>query len=276
MPGRCCVFQPFDNGPHEKRYSDIIEPAILAADLEPYRVDRDDEALVPIDTLHDEIRACAVCLADISTANPNVMYEIGAAIGGGKDVLMISSTGAAKFPFDIRHRTVIEYTQDSTSDFEKLKSEITKRLKAIVKKQGEIQEIVSASPVKSTEGLKPQEMAALALVMAGRDDAGDGVAPSAIRDDMDRAGFTRLATGLALASLARQGLLEATYALGGDFDDSSYAVYTLTETGEDWLLNNQDRFELRSEPKPQRQRTPSPRLPQALSASGVGDDDVPF
>src|SRR6266404_4777595 len=186
MNGRCCVFQPFDSGPHDKRYKDIIEPAISAAGLEPYRVDRDDGALVPIDSLHEEIKNATACLADISTTNPNVMYELGAAIAGGKHVVMISSSGSHEFPFDIRHRTIIEYSRDSSSDFEKLKAEITKRLLAIIKKQAEVQEIVTASPVKSTQGLKPNEITALALVMANRDASDSGVLPSAIRDDMER------------------------------------------------------------------------------------------
>ena len=38
--GRCCVFQPFDKGAHDKRYEDTLVPAIKAAELESYRVDR--------------------------------------------------------------------------------------------------------------------------------------------------------------------------------------------------------------------------------------------
>jgi hypothetical protein len=269
MNGRCCVFQPFDNGPHEKRYKDIIEPAISAAGLEPYRVDRDDGALVPIDSLHEEIKNATACLADISTTNPNVMYELGAAIAGGKNVVIISSSGSQEFPFDIRHRTIIEYSRDSSSDFEKLKAEITKRLLAIIKKQVEVQEIVTASPVKSTQGLKPNEITALALVMANRDSSDGGVLPSAIRDDMVRAGFTHLATGLALTSLERQGLLASDLDHSGNFNDDPWTIYKLTSKGEDWLLENQDRLELRLQPKP-----PQKRL--AIDRPPITDEDVPF
>src|SRR4051794_19493981 len=106
MNGRCCIFQPFGRGgPHDKRYADIIEPAIRAASgLEPYRVDRDDGALVPIDFLHEEIKNATACLADISEANPNVMYELGAAIACATPVVIICSSGSQAFPFDIRHR----------------------------------------------------------------------------------------------------------------------------------------------------------------------------
>jgi hypothetical protein len=220
MSGRCCVFQPFDNGLHEKRYKDIVESAIRAAGLEPYRVDRDDGALIPIDSLHEEIRNATVCLADISTTNANVMYELGAATASNKNVVIISSSGSEEFPFDIRHRAVIKYSRDSSSDFEKLKEEITKRLLAILKRQ-----------------------------VANRDYNDGGVLPSAIRDDMERAGFTRLATGLAFTSLERQGLLVSDLESSSSFNSDPWPIYKLTGTGEDWLLENQDRLELRVKPR---------------------------
>jgi hypothetical protein len=128
MNGRCCVFQPFDKGPHDKRYDDIIAPAITAAGLEPYRVDRDDGVVIPVESLHEEIRTATVCLADITTQNPNVMYELGFAIASGKDVILICSTQRSeKFPFNIQHRGIIQYTPDSASDFDKLKTDISNK-----------------------------------------------------------------------------------------------------------------------------------------------------
>src|SRR4051812_15190669 len=101
--GRCCVFQPFDKGPFDRRFGDTLAPAITEAGLEPYRVDKDPSSTIPIDTLHDEIRSATVCLADISNQNPNVMYELGFAIASGRDVVLLSVVGAPKFPFDIQH-----------------------------------------------------------------------------------------------------------------------------------------------------------------------------
>jgi hypothetical protein len=153
MSGRCCVFQPFDeDGPFDKRYDDVIDPAIRAAKLEPYRVDRDSGAEIPVDSLHDEIQDCTACLADISADNPNVWYELGYALAAGKPVVMVCAKGR-KLPFDIHHRSIIFYTPESPRDFEKLKDEITERLQAQIRKQKEVRGVVAATPVRPTQGL---------------------------------------------------------------------------------------------------------------------------
>jgi nucleoside 2-deoxyribosyltransferase len=263
--GRCCVFQPFDKAAHDKRYEDTVAPAIVATGLQPYRVDRDDGAVIPIDTLHDEIRAATLCLADISTLNANVMYELGYAIASGKDVVLIcAAQQAAKFPFDIQHRGIISYALDSASDFEQLKTAITNRIKNLLKKQAATQEIVAASPVKSTQGLQPNEIAALALVMANVDSSTDRVSTNTIKQDMENAGYTRLATQLALTRLARMQLVEASE--DSDYNSNPFVSYRMLEAGENWLLENQEKLELRITLKP-----PPPRL----SKSPL-DDDVPF
>jgi nucleoside 2-deoxyribosyltransferase len=257
--GRCCVFQPFDKGPHDKRYKDIIAPAIRVAGLDPYRVDRDDGAVILIDTLHDEIRSAAVCLADISTRNPNVMYELGYAIASGKEVVIIcASTQADKFPFDIQHRGIITYALDSTSDFEQLKAGITLKIKALLKKQAATQQIASVSPIKSTHGLQPSEVAALAMVMANIDSSADSVSTYIIKQDMEKAGFTRLATQLALTRLSRMNFVAADEE--SDMNGNRFYVYRLLDGGEVWLLENQDKLELRVAP------------PDSV----INDDDIPF
>jgi hypothetical protein len=259
MNGRCCVFQPFDKGPYDKRYEDTVAPAIRAAGLEAYRVDRDDGAVIPVETLHEEIRSATICLADITTQNPNVMYELGFAIASGKDVvIMCSNRGHDRFPFDIQHRGIIPYSVESASDFEKLKTDIINRIKALVKKQTTTESIASASPVRSTKGLRPHEIAALALVMANADAVGSGVPSYTVKSDMEKAGYTREATQIALICLSRLGFIETFE--DHDFNDNAYTAYRLTGTGEDWLVDNQEQLEIRVSRKP----------------LGITDDDVPF
>jgi hypothetical protein len=247
MNGRCCVFQPFDKGPYDKRYDDTIAPAIRAAGLEPYRVDRDDVAVIPIETLHKEIRSATVCLADIGARNPNVMYELGFAIASGRDVVIICSNQLSeKFPFDVQHRGIVQYASDSASDFDKLKNDITNRLKALLKRQETQQEMASASPVKSTQGLQPSEVAALAFVMANAASSSDAIGTCTIRLDMEKAGYNRVATQLALTRLTRVGFVEQFE--GSDLNGNPIVACRMLAAGEDWLLENQDRLELRRPP----------------------------
>jgi hypothetical protein len=68
---KCFVMQPFDAGVFDKRFDDVFSPAILEAGLEPYRVDRDPAVNIPIDDIEAGIRKSEICLAEITTDNPN-------------------------------------------------------------------------------------------------------------------------------------------------------------------------------------------------------------
>ena len=104
----CFVIQPFDKGPFEKRYDDVVVPAIKVAGLEPYRVDLDPSVSVPIDSIEAGIQSAELCLADISLDNPNVWFEVGYAIAAGKEVVFICSEDrTTKFPFDVQHYTQV-------------------------------------------------------------------------------------------------------------------------------------------------------------------------
>jgi hypothetical protein len=146
MP-RCVVIQPFDNGEFDHRYDDVLVPAIEAAKLEPYRVDRDPAAVVPIDTIEDSIRNADICLADISEKNPNVWYEVGYALASGKEVVLICKEGS-DFPFDVRHRSIIRYTTGSTRNLVKLETEISAQLQVRGKRPVKCVFIPSAGNVK--------------------------------------------------------------------------------------------------------------------------------
>src|SRR5664279_2210754 len=117
----CFIIQPFDDGPYDKRFDDVLKPAVEAAGLEPYRVDRDPRVSVPIEHIESGIRNADACLADITTDNPNVWFELGFAIASQKEVVLICAANKRqRFPFDIQHRNVITYSTESASDFEDL------------------------------------------------------------------------------------------------------------------------------------------------------------
>jgi nucleoside 2-deoxyribosyltransferase len=262
MP-RCFVIQPFDGGPYDKRYADVLLPAIKGADLEPYRVDKDVSSSIPIEDIEENIRTSEICLADITPDNPNIWYEVGYAIANGKPVVMIcAKPRPTKPPFDVQHRHIIFYTLDSRSDFTKLETEITERLKGQMEKAKLMRTVSSLSPVKDDGGLSSYEVATMVVIMENRNVPGEGVPPHEIRKDMRRAGYTEIATSLSLESLIRKGLVEYNEAPTNNFGET-YTVITLTPSGVDWMLANQDKFKF----KLSRDEKEGPH---------VSDEDIPF
>jgi nucleoside 2-deoxyribosyltransferase len=118
---KCFVMQPFDKGKFDKRFDDVIKPAVTRANLIAYRIDRDPSVSIPIEDIESGIRDSDVCLADITTDNPNVWFELGYALAIHKDVVLIcSNERATKYPFDVQHRNIIGYKVDAPSDFMEL------------------------------------------------------------------------------------------------------------------------------------------------------------
>src|SRR6185436_18822595 len=143
------------------------------------------------------IRASSICLADISTDNPNVWFELGFAIAAQREVVILCSASRRdRFPFDVQHRNVITYTTESSSDFVELKDKITKRLKAILAKGSRIEAAASISPIADVEALAQHEVVALVSVAQNLDHPGDIVSTYTIRQDMEKAGFTKVAVTL--------------------------------------------------------------------------------
>ena len=202
---KCFVMQPFDRSVFDKRYDDVFEPAIKAADLEPYRVDRDPGVSIPIDDIEAGIRRSELCLAEITTDNPNVWFELGFAIAVPKEVILVcSDERKTRVPFDVQHRNIIKYKTESPQDFQELKEKITERAVAVLKKQEEIEKVSKISPVADTEGLSQHEMVALVTVMQNSFISTEGVSVYTVKDDMNKAGFTDIAISLALKSLRQK------------------------------------------------------------------------
>jgi len=254
----CFVIQPFDGGPFDKRYEEVLVPAITGAGLEPYRVDRDPNAGVVIESIEVGIKSAAICVADITTDNPNVWYELGFAFAAGKQVVMLCTRGRVKFPFDVQHRSILLYTTESTSDFDQLRTRLTERLRAGLKKNADLKTL--AAPRLSAEGgLAPHEVACLAVVMENTLAAPDASIHNVIRD-MDRAGFTPTAVGVAVRSLTKKGYVSVR--TEQDQDGNVYNVYHATDDGSDWLVEHQNELKLTFGPE--------------RDEGGSGPDEIPF
>ena len=242
--GNCFVIQPFDGGVFDKRYDSVFAPAIEAAGVQPYRVDRDPSVSIPIQDIENGIRDSIICFADITTDNPNVWFELGFALAIPKEVVLVcSNERATKYPFDIQHRSIIQYDTGAPQDYSELQEKITERIKAILNKAEKIDHIVRQSVVKDTEGLNQHEVVALATLLQNSFLSNDYVYGYQIRNDMTAAGFTDIAVAIALRTLEKKGMIETNTDI--DEDGIPYAIYKITEMGEQWLIKHQDMLTLK-------------------------------
>jgi nucleoside 2-deoxyribosyltransferase len=254
---RCFVIQPFDGGMFDKRYDDVLKPAIEAAGLEAYRVDRDPGVAIPIESIEKGIRDSDLCLAEITSDNPNVWFELGFAIACGKDVVLVCAEHREKpFPFDVQHRHVITYRSDAPSDFNKLSRAVTERLLAAMQREQKIAQLAD-SPLIETEGLDSHEITALVTVMESGLDPDSAPSAYAIKTDMNRAGFTDVAAVLAIKKLQRLGMVDE---INVNNFNNDYLGFVVTERGEGWLMRNQSKLSLRRHQK----------------NAGLEDDSLPF
>jgi nucleoside 2-deoxyribosyltransferase len=242
----CFVIQPFDRGKFDKRFEDTFRPAIEEVGLDPYRVDQDPKVEIPIESIEEGIRNAVVCLADITTDNPNVWYELGYAFAAGKAVIMVCSEERkeGRYPFDIQHRTVVGYKTESLRDFEQLKEKIKERIQILMKKGDRLRELAERDLVAPREGLSQPELTVLATL------AGDAVFPDSptgiysLKQDVERAGFTPLGFGLGFRRLLKKGLIESTEGFDDRYEQP-YPAARLTQAGWDWIEANERMFSLK-------------------------------
>lgn len=108
----CFVMMPFA-APHGDYYSKVYKPAIEKAGLRPVRADTEIFGTGKImDQIWAGIHSAKVLVAEMTTRNPNVFYELGLAHALEKPVVLVCGN-EADVPFDLKHIRVIYY---DTSD----------------------------------------------------------------------------------------------------------------------------------------------------------------
>lgn len=104
----CFVVMPFAS-PIGDYYKHIYEPAIAKAGMRAVRADADIFGTGKIiDQIWTGINAAKVLVAEMTTRNPNVFYELGLAHALDKPVVLVSSN-EEDVPFDLKHIRVIYY-----------------------------------------------------------------------------------------------------------------------------------------------------------------------
>ena len=114
----CFVLMPFGKKPaaegrlvdFDAVYDQLIRPAIVAAGLEPLRADQEMTGGVIHKPMYERLILCEYAIADLTTANANVFYELGLrhAIRPASTVLLFAQ-GLGQLPFDVAPLRAVPY-----------------------------------------------------------------------------------------------------------------------------------------------------------------------
>ena len=111
----------------------IYEPAIRKAGLTPVRADAEIFATGKImDQIWDGINAAKVLVAEMTTRNPNVFYELGLAHALNKPVVLVSRN-EEDVPFDLQHIRVIYYDVNDPFWGQKLLDKVAENIISAIK-----------------------------------------------------------------------------------------------------------------------------------------------
>lgn len=135
----CFVLMPFgtktdSNGlviDFDAVYQQLIAPAIRDAGLEPLRADEEMTGGIIHKPMFERLVLCEYAVADLTTANPNVFYELGVrhAVRPWSTVLIFA--GGTRLPFDVAPLRGLCYSIDAAgklTDVERIGAALVARL----------------------------------------------------------------------------------------------------------------------------------------------------
>lgn len=114
-------------------YKDLIAPAIIDADIEPLRADEEMTGGIIHKPMFERLILCEYAVADLTTANANVFYELGLrhAVRPWSTVLLFSK-GGSQLPFDVAPLRAMPYELGSDGipvNIEVTKTALAERLR---------------------------------------------------------------------------------------------------------------------------------------------------
>lgn len=122
MKSYCFVLMPFGKKSNEsgrvvdfdRVYQDIIKPAVIDADLDPIRADEEIIGGIIHKPMFERLMMCDYAVADLTTANANVFYELGIRHGVRPYSTVPIAGRGMRLPFDVVPLRAILYELDST------------------------------------------------------------------------------------------------------------------------------------------------------------------
>lgn len=113
----CFVMMPFstpqgyEEGHFQKIYDQIIMPAVKDAGFEPVRVDKNILSTDIVTKIFQGLTECDMAICDLSSRNPNVLYELGIRQAYNKPVLLIKDEKTEHI-FDVGGLTTLPYNSN--------------------------------------------------------------------------------------------------------------------------------------------------------------------
>lgn len=262
----CFVIQSFDGGAtFDRRYSETIAPALRAAGVTPQRADEILGLQPIVSKIEGAIRDASICVAEVSTDNPNVWLELGYALALDRPCIILCDKALrARLPFDIQHRPVIFYRADSKSGYDELERELAKNIKNELTKSTLIEEApVLRRGSHEAEDLQDYEVAILSVLLAVWPTSNSGLTHHELERRLKSLGFHDIAVSLGLNSLfTKKYAQENDITVDDDFGRSyDMHIFQITPAGIAWLESHKDLLQLRK---------PDSR------ASKPDENDIPF
>ena len=163
----CFVLMPFGTKPDatgllidfDAVYHQLIAPAIRSAQLEPLRADEEMSGGIIHKPMFERLVLCEYAVADLTTANANVFYELGIRHAARPWSTVLVFAGGSRLPFDVAPLSVLTYSIDPSgkpTNPESDRAQLTARLNVAKQKaQGD-------SPLfELLDGLQPPDIARL-------------------------------------------------------------------------------------------------------------------
>jgi len=155
----CFVLMPFGRKPDsgglmidfDQVYERVIKPAIERSGMEPIRADEEQAGGIIHKPMYERLLLCEFAVADLTTANANVYYELGVrhAVRPASTILVFADM--TRLPFDVAPLRGMPYKLDAAGEPDDVEA-ISTRLKAA-------REVLTDSPLfELVDGMRPQEV----------------------------------------------------------------------------------------------------------------------
>jgi hypothetical protein len=156
----------FEPDHFKKVYEHIFKPAIEAAGFIPHRSDDDKSSHYIHASMIKDLIEAPMALCDLSTRNPNVLYELGIRHAFNKPVVLIQQKGTEKI-FDINGINTTDYRQTRIYDEvleDQKKIQIALEETASAKKHYSLTQLINIEPAMvSKDALTPSDTTTIML-----------------------------------------------------------------------------------------------------------------